>query len=94
MGTYLINEDIDGLALPLFNQLCGIMFGPLGFIFCSKIPGKGLLAPWTVDWIRNWRKCRYGLVLARIAEEQGQRSVSTWPLSAHYRHTIEYGLTH
>ena len=45
------------------------MLFPLGLLILSKVAGEGFLAPVTVDWVRDGRKCRDRFVHAWVLEE-------------------------
>lgn len=52
--TYHVNQHCER-ALPLFDQLGGIVLIPLVLV-AAKVALKGFLAPRTVDGVCNWRK--------------------------------------
>jgi hypothetical protein len=54
-STYDVNEDFQR-AFPLLHQFCCIVLFPYFLLVIPEVSFEGLLSPWTVNGVGNWRK--------------------------------------
>lgn len=66
--TYDINQHIQR-ALPLLDQLRGIVLLPLLLVLRAEVARESLLTPRAVDGVGDGRECGNGLVFSGISEE-------------------------
>lgn len=69
--TYHVDQNFQR-ALPLLQKLRRIMLLPLALVFLTKVALESLLSPRAVDWVRDRREGRDGLVLAGVLQELEQ----------------------
>lgn len=68
IDTYNVDEHIQG-ALPLLDELCGIVLCPLLLLIFAEVTREGLLAPVAVARVGDRCKCGDGLVLSGVLQE-------------------------
>lgn len=68
--THIIDKNVNGLSTKLADQLSSIILLLGLFDTALKVPIERLLAPVTVDWIRDGRKGRARAVLLRALADR------------------------
>jgi hypothetical protein len=68
IDTYDVDEHIQR-TLPLLDELCGIVLGPLFLLVFAKVARESLLAPVTIAGVGDGCECGDGLVLAGVLQE-------------------------